>query len=163
MNDIWGEKKKNCQRTPRQVKLKKKKKLWWWVFWEISTILPLPMSAKLLVFMVTDWEPFLLSLLYICEISMTPYQTAICWTSYYGQFKKINWSSVALQCCVSFCGTAKWVSYPHTYVPFFRFPSQSSEDCSLWQKWVESLKKHFSKEDQETYEMCSTSLIIRKM
>ena len=39
-------------------------------------------------------------------------------------FKKIflinfYWSIVALQCCVSFYRTAKWISYTYTYIPSF--------------------------------------------
>ena len=38
-------------------------------------------------------------------------------------FNKIYLIIVDLQCCVSFRGTAKWISYTYTYPLFFRFLS----------------------------------------
>ena len=39
----------------------------------------------------------------------------------YVLLKKSYWSIVALQCRVSFCCRAEYISYMYTYIPYFRF------------------------------------------
>ena len=29
----------------------------------------------------------------------------------------LNWSLIAIQCCINFCYTMKWISYMYTYIP----------------------------------------------
>ena len=46
-------------------------------------------------------------------------------------FINFYWVIVTLQCCVHFCYTAKWISYTHTYIPSFGFPSQLGHHRAL--------------------------------
>ena len=36
-------------------------------------------------------------------------------------FASLYWSRVALQCCVNFCYTAKWIGYGYTYTHILSF------------------------------------------
>ena len=56
---------------------------------------------------------------YCLSISVSHLMTVLLSFLHFLFFFNFYWHIVALQCCVSFYCTAKWISYTYTYIPFF--------------------------------------------
>ena len=100
----------------------------------------------------TTWLVIIHIYIYICiyvYIYMYIYIYIYIYTYIY-----LNWSTVALQSCVSFCHTAKWISHVCLCILFLGFPSQFPVLYSLF-----SLAIYFMHESESIKSLSSVWLL----